>query len=112
MRDIKFRFWDFIAKRMNYNKKEVFTFLEEYNPDSTYVQEKLAMQFTGLKDKNGKDIYESDILNCGNNAIVKFRQGMFVLVYDRGTAERMEEELHHYAQNHEIIGNIHETRSY
>jgi uncharacterized phage protein (TIGR01671 family) len=55
MREIKFRAWIKDSERMNYS----FTILENpYIPNDEVV----LMQYTGLKDKNGKEIYEGDII--------------------------------------------------
>ena len=51
MRDIKFRYWREEDKKMIY-------------PHHTELpnNQNVLMQYTGLKDKNGKEIYEGDIL--------------------------------------------------
>lgn len=70
MRKIKFRVWHYIDEEMNY-------------PD--HIANNVAwdvfwlMQYTWLKDKNGKEIYEGDIIYCntkswlfGSNWIIVF----------------------------------------
>lgn len=64
-REIKFRVWS-----ENTRKMIPISLWHNFNLFINYVKETI-MQYTGLKDKNGKEIYEGDIL-LSTSDIVKW----------------------------------------
>lgn len=127
MREIKFRVWDKDCKRMHVcgdNTHDTIYFFEDncacyYNlqngegssPDGTGTYK--LMQYTGLCDKNGVEIYEGDVLLWGDdnrqNQVV-FSQGSFQMQRYGGLAPlRYHNLINSEAMNAEVIGNIYEN---
>ena len=113
MREIKFRAWMEPLKKMDYSPINAVTFdgKKVYfgNGDITGFHSAL-MQYTGLKDKNGVEIYEGDIIaswydfdTTGKEQVV-FDKGQYTL---KGSQWSLAGHLSHYPG--EVIGNIYEN---
>lgn len=58
MREIKFRAWNAEHQHMSFSHQVLSRWFEAIESGGYEL-----MQYTGLKDKNGKEIYEGDILD-------------------------------------------------
>ncbi|MFI3837545.1 YopX family protein [Staphylococcus hominis] len=93
MKNFKFRAWDKDHKYMEYTDKNlIVSFGDDGNVDATDLsniystcngmQNFELMQSTGLKDKNGTEIYEGDIIDKGY--LSKVHDEIGVVKFDKG----------------------------
>ena len=122
----KFRAWDGAKKEMF---KDTFAITESgqvvvveqefvtSSPDYVFVDHLVIMQSTGIKDKNGKEIFEGDIVDYkGRKAIIKWHgsYASFIYRFVDEMQERVSEwnplflAYHHF----EIIGNVYENKEF
>lgn len=116
MRTIKFRAWDIAEKRM-ITHPSLWTL--DLNGGLFYGNAKMTknndvinypiilMQFTGLTDKNGKEIYEGDIVKdseCSENHVVEIKEYVNADYEDMWTGIGWNLHLCN-VENVEVIGN-------
>lgn len=118
--ELKFRAWWIDAEE--YVKVSGIDFINEeihmteeykngtYSIDEIPFDEVIIEQYTGLKDKNGKEIYVGDIVEYDfNNEVGVCKFDLYGVYFERedgdtfGTTEDMLKELR-------VIGNIHENK--
>lgn len=114
MREIKFRAWDKINKEMfnvesiNFQERRFYRDVVSYR-DFNDIE---LIQYTGLKDKNEKEIYEGDILSNGNNEKpykVIFENGSYRAEFEGDFDEYSFDLIDIVAQGCEVVGNIYEN---
>jgi uncharacterized phage protein (TIGR01671 family) len=72
MRELKFRSWNSKSKTMYYNIDLVQGHSCKDEHYLCYNERDVIMQFTGILDKNGKEIYEGDILYFENDHLERY----------------------------------------
>lgn len=122
----KYRAWDSANKEMF---KDTFAITENgqvvvveqesvaSSPDYVFVYHLVIMQSTGLKDKNGKEIFEGDILACKTddevinlNIFWDEERALFMFESKKyNEQEPLAELVENNTYPFEIIGNIYEN---
>jgi len=123
MKEIKFRAWD---EKNNYwiygdQPKNDDLFIENVNPKNntiyeiTHWKDTILMQYTGVKDKNGKEIYEGDIVQI--KYALSSNKGIVEYIHDKYSINSKKYDMFYdyngekiFSWNElEIIGNIYEN---
>ena len=125
-REIKFRAWDKKEEKMfevwelkgiwsDPEPRDAMVVLwndtgdEESNTKEIFLMDTILMQYTGVKDKNGKEIWEGDIVEFNYGSLgsfqeqIQFIDGGFWIKRKDGSSFMPSEDVR------EVIGNIYEN---
>jgi len=118
MREIKFRAWDERRNEMEYEgfsitAEGIAYYTGNYREEmGGFKESDILMQYTGLKDKNGREIYEGDIFRFEDGS------GLGVIFYSELLAAYMWHPTDHdetmstllpESEIMEVVGNIYEN---
>ena len=111
-REIKFRAWDKSCNKMRgiSGLQDCFSLRSDGVCNEDYV----LMQYTGLKDKNGKEIYEGDIVIVKGTKKIKNYVTEIIWLNNGFCLKENNTYFKDYklvSSGIEIIGNIYETQS-
>lgn len=111
MREIKFRAWYHESKEMS--APFDLDVVAERGKGQDFKNTAILMEFTGLKDKNRKEIYEGDIVSDEDEiSLVEFHEGCFGVHIPSESLNQHEccqafgEAM---AKEYEVVGNIYEN---
>ena len=116
----KFRAWDNWRKRMSvvdriYTDTKGVRLYDDFGEYWRDFRDVKLMQSTGLKDKNGKEIFEGDIVKISKD--VYSEPTYYEVVRHRGGAYRLESKQHGCElwlrhTDCEVVGNVYENQEY
>ena len=112
MKEIKFRVWDNDLEIMSYSDSEIFIMFSNNGICIGYeindeIDDYELMQYIGLKDKNGEEIYEGDIVKFFEYKVIDnivLPEEIVIIKDIREGCDALRP-----SQHMEVIGNIYEN---